>query len=754
MLLQLLWTLSLDWDEDVPGEVQTRWKGFASELPDLSSYRISRYAFGEGDIQLHCFADASEAAYGTCVYARSVNALGGVKVELIASKSRVAPLKRRSIPRLELCAAQLAAHLYEKVYSALDMKFSSVWFWSDSTVVLHWLSSPPHTWKTFIANRVADIQETTRGGKWCHVPGATNPADLVSRGMTVEQLVNSSVWRHGPHWMQGELDDWPKQNWITSTTHSDEELERKHSVLTIQTPTPPNPLVARFSSYLRMVRTTAYCLRFFHNARGGKRSTSTVLLVHELERAKTVLVKIVQRECFDQELKQLKQGKNVTKRSSLKLLNPFVDSSGLIRVGGRLRLSDEIYSTRHPILLPGFHHFTRLLLMSYHLQLLHGGIALTLAVVRNEYWPINGKRAVRSTIRRCYSCVRANPQPIKQPMGQLPHARVTPSRPFSRTGIDYCGPVYIKSTNRKTAPAKAYIALFVCFSTKAVHIELVGDLSTSAFMSALRRFVARRGRPEHLFSDNATNFIGAKNELHALYKMLTNHTEIDRIATSLATEGITWHMIPPRAPNFGGLWEAAVKVAKRHLVRQLGNTVLFYEDLLTILAQIESCMNSRPLVSLSEDPNDLHALTPGHFLIGASLQAIPDPDWREVPINRLNRFQFVQQKVQHFWYRWRNEYLKELQRQATVNPEKVNLKVGQVVILQDELLPPMRWSLARVEEIFPGKDDVSRVVVLRTPSGTFKRPASKVCPLPDTFDEDEEVSATLNQADDIICSSN
>ncbi|XP_058839800.1 uncharacterized protein LOC131695362 [Topomyia yanbarensis] len=211
--------------------------------------------------------------------------------------------------------------------------------------------------------------------------------------------------------------------------------------------------------------------------------------------------------------------------------------------------------------------------------------------------------------------------------------------------------------------------------------------------------------------------------------MLTNHTEIDRIATSLATEGITWHMIPPRAPNFGGLWEAAVKVAKRHLVRQLGNTVLFYEDLLTILAQIESCMNSRPLVSLSEDPNDLHALTPGRFL-------------------------FVQQKVQHFWYRWRNEYLKELQRQATVNPEKVNLKVGQVVILQDQLLSLTRWSLARVEEIFPEKDDVSRVVVLRTPSGTYRRPAYKVCPLPDTFDEDEEVSATLNQADDIICSSN
>ncbi|XP_055522867.1 uncharacterized protein LOC129717047 [Wyeomyia smithii] len=428
----------------------------------------------------------------------------------------------------------------------------------------------------------------------------------------------------------------------------------------------------------------------FETVQGENLADSVVLSVDELNVAKTTLIKLVQREAFGDEIKQLAAGNQLFKRSSLRLLNPFLDMAGVMRVGGRLRLSDEGYDFKHPILLPGFHYFTRLLLMSIHLKTLHGGVSLTLAVTRNEFWPTNGRRAVRNTIHKCYRCIRANPQPIKQPIGQLPHARVSPSRPFSITEIDYCGPVFVKTPGRKASPIKAYIAIFVCFSTKAVHIELVGDLSTASFMSALRRFIARRGCPQEIFSDNGTNFAGAKIELHGLYQMLKNRTENNRIANSLATEGITWHSIPPRAPNFGGLWEAAVKVAKTHLRRQLGNTTLYYEDL----------------------------------------------------------EMFVQLRVQQFWCRWRSEYLKELQRQSYINPEKVNLKVGQLVILKDQLMPPTQWPLARIDALYPGRDNISRVLLLRTSSGIFKRPSCKVCPLPCAFDEYDETSATPNHAGD------
>ncbi|XP_055605651.1 uncharacterized protein LOC129753827 [Uranotaenia lowii] len=741
IFIQQLWLMSIEWNEEVPNEIRTRWEDFVKDLSSLAEFRIPRFAFDRGEMQLHCFTDASESAYGACIYARTEKANGEVKVVLLATKSRVAPLQKRSIPRLELCAAQLGARLSTRVVDTLDLKSAPIYYWTDSMVVIYWLRAPSQTWKTFVANRVADIHIQTKNSSWQHVPGVNNPADVVSRGLTVHQLLTCKLWTNGPDWLGRGEEYWPKLE-IPRTTNTHGDTERKTTTLLIQNPPPLNPLFTRSFSYNRLLRTTAYCLRVSRKARKELKESTLILTPTELESARDCLVKLVQAECYHTEWSFLRKGKPVPKKSALRLLNPFVDASGIIRVGGRLKLSLETFSTKHQILLPGFHRFTRMLLLSFHNKLVHGGIALTLGVVRNEYWPTNGRRAVRSVIRTCFRCTRANPKPLKQPIGQIPLARVTPSRPFASTGIDYCGPVFVKSPNRKSAPTKAYIALFVCFSTKAVHIELVGDLSTASFLYALQRFVARRGKPQHIYSDNATNFVGARNELHALYEMFSSPKETDRIATALATEGIQWKMIPPRAPNFGGLWEAAVKVAKKHLVRQLGSTSLLYEDLVTILSQIEGAMNSRPLVPLSEDPNDFEAITPSHFLIGSQLQALPHPDLKDVPENRLkNRYQVIQQKQQLFWYHWQTEYLKELQRQSTTNPQQVNLKIGQVMILQDDLLPPVRWPLVRIMELHPGADGVTRVVTIRTPTGAiFKRAVVKLCPLP-TMDEEESSTA-------------
>ncbi|XP_058816959.1 uncharacterized protein LOC131680258 [Topomyia yanbarensis] len=727
ILMQQLWTLSLDWDAPVPIEIEHKWERFCRQLPKLSMLCIRRCAFGTSLMtsELHTFADASEAAYGACVYVRSISEDGSVDVNLLAAKSRVAPLKRITLPRLELCAALLGARLYEKVQSALNIPIKSSYFWSDSTVVLQWLKSPPHAWKTFVANRTSEIQSITHGSKWLHVAGAENPADLASRGLSAEALVENMLWFHGAKWLAGDMLEWPFQ--IANDVAVDEELERRPIVLSIQTAPIINPLFTRFSSYNKLVSVVAYCLRFIYNAqRKNGRIYDSVLSVNELNAARKALVKMVQANMFAYDLQLLKNGVSVSKQSSLKLLNPFLDADGVIRVGGRLRLSKERYSVKHPMVLPGFHPFTKCLIAFYHQTVLHGGISLTLAVIRDKFWPLQGQRAVRSVLRKCFRCARLNPRPIQQPVGQLPSARVTPSRPFSHVGIDYCGPVYIKSLQRKCTLIKAYIAIFVCFSTKAVHIELVGDLSTAAFISAVRRFISRRGKPEHIYSDNAKNFVGAANELHRLYKMLQPGPDADQIASTLAKNEIQWHLIPPKAPNFGGLWEAAVKVAKKHLLRQVGTASLTYEDMITVLTQIEACMNSRPLAPLTEDPTDLSALTPAHFLVGTSLQALPDVDVRAIPTNRLDRYQRIQEKVQHFWHRWRTEYLRQLLQQTLANPEPT----PSAVLMQDESSPPLLWPIARVLEIQPGKDNVTRVVTLRTSSGIFKRAVSKICPLP------------------------
>ena len=288
------------------------------------------------------------------------------------------------------------------------------------------------------------------------------------------------------------------------------------------------------------------------------------------------------------------------------------------------------------------------------------------------------------------------------------------------------------------------MCLFVCFSSKAIHLELTSDLSTQGCLCALRRFIARRGRPGHIHSDNGKNFQGAKNQLHELFAMLHSQEGNEQIASACAEEGITWHLVPPKAPHFGGLWEAAVKVAKKHLQRQLGPSRLSFEDVNTILTQIESLMNSRPLLPMTEDADDLAALTPANFLIGTSMLALPDPDHRNIPINRLDHYQQLQQHVQKFWSHWRTEYLQELQKDTVMLPKNDNLLPGRMVIVVDELKPPIRWSLARILTISPGPDGMTRVVCLRTARGIMTRPITKICLLPElaaapTIGEDDQL---------------
>ncbi|XP_058446764.1 uncharacterized protein LOC131427516 [Malaya genurostris] len=747
ILLQHLWLLALDWDDEVTPNFRLQWLQFCEQLPNLSNYRIDRYVFTSRlcSAELHCFSDASEMAYGACLYVRSEAADGTIKVVLLASKSKVSPLKRMSIPRLELCAALISSRLYAKIVTALDMKFEACYFWTDSTIVLQWMKSPPRTWKTFVANRIAEIQSTTHGLRWRHVAGADNPADLVSRGLTPDQLMSSEHWTAGPSWLSKAKVAWPSSI-LSGFSTSPEEMEMKPTTILVVEQRITDSLFLRYSSYQRLLNVTGFCLRFARNARSKiNRITDQVLSVKEVDAAKLVLLKLVQLESFPEDLKLLQQNKNVHKKSLLRLLNPFIDERGLIRVGGRLRFADEPYGIKHQIVIPGFHPFTKSLINFYHRKMLHGGITMTLAVVRDEFWPLTGRRAVRSVIRRCFRCVRSNPRPIQQPTGQLPIGRVTPNEAFTHTGVDYCGPLYLKPTHRRAAARKCYVAVFICLTTKAVHLELVGDLSTNTFLMALNRFIWRRNKPYHMYSDNGTNFIGAKNSLHQLYNMLQPGPEQNRISKQLAEDGIQWHLIPPRSPNFGGLWEAAVKVAKTHLVRQLGSSTLSYEELATVLTMIEGCMNSRPLTPLSDDPSDLSALTPAHFLVKNMIRPLPEPDIRHVPLNRLTQYQRIQAYAQRFWYRWRNEYLKQLQLQYTVNPRPFNLDVGSVVIIKDESLSPARWPLGRIVEIHPGPDHVTRVVTLRTSSGTLKRSVSKICPLPCTSNLEDFVPESVSK---------
>lgn len=314
-------------------------------------------------------------------------------------------------------------------------------------------------------------------------------------------------------------------------------------------------------------------------------------------------------------------------------------------------------------------------------------------------------------------------------MGQLPPERVILSRPFLNTGVDYAGPYLIKTWRGKNARTyKAYIALFVCFSTSAIHLELVTDYTTDAFLVAYKRFASRRGLCATLTSDCGTNLKGADAELQRLFSAASK--ESHQLAMLLAQDGTQWKFNPPSAPHFGGKWEAGVKSMKYHLKRVIGENLLTYEEMTTLLAQVEAVLNSRPLCPMTNDPEDLTVITPGHFIMGCTPTIIPEPSLEEEKTTRLTRWQLLRKMLDSLWSRWSTEYLQRFHSTYKWNETTNLIKQGSMVLVVDERYPPAKWPLGRVVQIHPGPDGLVRVVTVKTQLNEYKRPIAKLCPLP------------------------
>ncbi|XP_065086352.1 uncharacterized protein LOC135708280 [Ochlerotatus camptorhynchus] len=739
VIMQLLWKIrneqdqTLDWDQPLPSTVGEMWRKYYDQLPLLNEVRIDRcVVIPDAElIEIHCFSDASNKAFGACVYVRSQDTEGRIKVQLLSSKSKVAPLKTQSIPRLELCGALLSAQLYEKVRDAIRIP-AQTFFWVDSTCVLRWIQASPNVWSTYVGNRVAKIQTITEPSQWQHVPGKENPADLISRGISPKDIVENIFWWEGPGLLKGNPEEWPHPPSELSMEEVEQERRRTTIACAVTGYAEFNEwFLGKYESYTNLIRRTAYRLRLMRLLqKEPKNRVSTGLLsTNELKEAEFVLLRRVQKEVFADEWKALSKGEAIPRKSPLRWFNPYIAEDQVIRVGGRLGHSAERHDTKHPIVLPARHKLTRMILQHYHLQLLHAGAQLLLGAVRLRFWPLGGRNVARNIVHQCMKCFRAKPSPVQQFMGEPPAPRVTVSRPFSQTGVDYFGPLYVRLAPRRPV-VKVYVAIFVCLCTKAVQLELVTDLSTDRFLQALRRFIGRRGKCQDIYSDNGTNFVGAKSKMQEFLKLIRSSDHCEKIVKECAEEGIQWHFNPPSAPHFGGLWEAAVRSAKNHLLKVVGETTASAEDLNTLLVQVEACLNSRPLTAMSDDPNDLEPLTPAHFLIGSSLQALPEPNVEDVPMNRLKHWQLMQRLLQDFWKRWRREYLSQLQGRIKRWKPPVKVEVGRLVVVRDENLPPMKWKMGRIQQLHPGDDGVLRVVTLKTATGMLKRPVEKLCFLP------------------------
>ncbi|CAK9799110.1 hypothetical protein ANTPLA_LOCUS1901 [Anthophora plagiata] len=587
IIMQELWKANLGWDESVPQSIINMWAEFREELPYLNKFSMPRTTVIDhpASIQLHGFADASEAAYGACIYLRSDNRKGDRKISLLCAKSRIASVKTISLPRLELCAAKLLANLTKETIGALThLKIDKVLLWSDSTITLHWIKTPPHLLKTFIANRVSEIQEQTDSQVWRHVSGSENPADFISRGQTPTQILQNQMWLKGPHWLAQAEETWP----FIDLPAIEIPERRNFKVLLASVDTAH--FMNRFSSIRKLNRVLGYILRFFNNCKNNSRVAGE-LTTTEISNAHTHLLKLVQSHTFAQELRDLNQGNPINKKSKLLNLAPFIDESALIRVGGRLKHAPISYSCKHPILLPRNHHVTDLIIRNEHFNHWHAGIQATLNAVRQRYWPIDGKNLTRKLIHHCINCFKANPKLPEYIMGNLPRNRVTQARPFENAGIDYCGPFLLKEKkHRNLKKIKGYVVIFVCFATKATHLELITDLTTEACIAAIKRFFARRGKSRNLYSDNGSNFVGAKNEILQIQTFINSDEYKGNLKQFLTNERINWSFSPPRSPHFGGLWEAAVRSFKKHLKGTIGEAMFTYEQFNSIIIEIEAVL--------------------------------------------------------------------------------------------------------------------------------------------------------------------
>ncbi|GFY26825.1 hypothetical protein TNCV_4375711 [Trichonephila clavipes] len=624
------------WDSPIPQQLTEDWLRFQKAFNAINYLTVPRWVILTADniVELHGFANASSLAYAAAIYCRQKHN-GKIKVQLLVSKTKVAPVKQVSIPRLEL---------------------------------------------------TSEIIEVLPTKHWRHVPSKENPADIASRGIDPKCLPDCKLWWQGPPWLRLETSSWPKAESSCDEASDEVKAEQKSvSIFNLFTHTSNDVihgLFEHYSSLTKVIRIFAYCQRFIKNCKKIASQGSSISSSHINTTSLTF---------------------SETKTAEETIIRWVQDEHGLVRVGGRLQNSQLPFNSKHPIILPSQHSISELLIKEQHIAHLHAGPTLLAHVLRQSHWIVGSRKLINKCIRKCLKCNKFKTSTTTpQQMGNLPKHRATLERPFFSCGIDYAGPVLIKcNKGRGTKSTKGYIALFVCLATKAVHIEAVGDLTTDSFIAALRRFSARRGAPRHIYSDNGTNFVGARRKLDEIRKLWLSLPTNEAISYYLSKSSIDWHFIPPSSPHF---------------------------ELTTLLTQIEGLLNSRPLSYVNDsDIECISTLTPSHFLTGDVLLSVPE----ELPStsNHRDRWELLQNIKRGFWKKWSSEFIFSLQPRKKWQDAQPNLKEDDIVLIKEEG-PPGTWPMARVLQVHPGNDGLVRVATVNTQDSVFKRPVHKLIKLP------------------------
>ena len=610
----------------------------------------------------------------------------------------------------------MAVEVAETIVEQLGLTHDDIRYHTDSRVVLGYINNKTRRFYVYVSNRVDRLHRTSRPEQWSYISTELNPADSGTRCLHAA-TVQESTWLLGPAHLHHD-DEMSNGNFPLVDPNEDNEV--RPSVKSMKAIVHTNLSLGsnrfeKFSSWRRLVEAIAFLWLKVRLLKQGPSDAHRSKSVEGFKEAECFIIKIVQHEQFELELTCLREGTPLPRNSRLLALNPFVDDSGIIRVGGRLNKADIPSNQRNPVILPGNHHISQLLVLYHHDLVKHQGRHLTEGAVRAAgLWIIGAKRLISSVIHKCVVCRKLRGRQMLQQMADLPADRLQPGPPFTSVGVDTFGPwnVVTCRTRGGQANSKRWAILFTCLTTRAIHIEVVEEMTSSSFINALRRFVAIRGNVKSFRSDRGTNFVGATDSL----KIDTINVEEGKVKTFLYNQGTVWIFNPPHSSHMGGVWERMIGIARRILDSLLlghNGSHLTHEVITTLMAEVSAIVNSRPLVPVSADPDCPQILSPSSLLTQKFDSGV-EPLFELEP-KKLYRAQWqrVQMLADMFWTRWKREYLQTLQKRHKWQTPVENLKSGDVVLLKDNQTCRGEWPMAIVENAIKSEDGKVRKAQVR-----------------------------------------
>ena len=709
-LLQRLCQENCGWDDDLPDDLKMCWSRWLIELPKLVNLKIPRCFVPEnfGAIkrcELHHFSDASFNGYGQCTYLRIKNEDNNVHCSFVMGKSRVVPKKILTIPRLELAAAVTSVKVSNFLRTELTYK-AVEYFWSDSKIVLGYIKNDGKRFHVFVANRVQCIRENSQPQQWHYVSSEENPADHASRGMYAEELINSN-WLSGPDFLwKSEITE---EEYIdTEILVADPEVRAVSNAANVHAAEDILERLEHFSDWHRAVSGLSVILSFI--ARKKNREYLDIRHVAEMQ-----LFKMIQACEFKEEIATIKQGKCLPQGNRILKLDPFIDQEDILRVGGRLSESSYPEETKHPIILPKSGHLIKLLIRTCHEKVLHQGRSITTNEIRARgFWILGCSQVVSSYLHKCVTCRKLRGKNLNQKMANLPIDRLEATAPFTHCGMDCFGPFLVKEARKEI---KRYGLIFTCMASRAIHIELLDDMTTDAFINGLRCFIALRGTVQTLRSDQGSNFVGAERELRTTIQKVQN----EQFRKFLEKHQCRFIMNPPHSSHMGGSWERHIRTVRSVLSAMLSQHGgrLDTSTLRTFLYEAMAIVNSRPLTACDLNDPFSEPLTPNHLLmVKTHVVLTPPGNFTREDVYARKRWRKVQYLANDFWSKWRKSYLMTLQTRQKWHKNVRNVEVGDIVLLTDEEPNRGTWRLGKVLATIPSADGhVRKVKLLVAASG-------------------------------------